>query len=103
MHKKQQSAVGSHRSERGTAPDLQALPRSAVESGLSPALKGKTCSASPQDGNVVLPILDTPFLVPDLKNVPPMMQVEYLQSPIENHLYGITITPSEKPPATSLS
>jgi hypothetical protein len=62
------------------------------------AIKGMTCSTSPQSDSMVLPILAIPFMVPAFSDAIPPVQVSTLSRPLENPLYGVTVTPSEKPP-----
>ena len=91
IHKKQKS-------EEGTVPDLRAKQSEAVESGLSPVLKGRTCSTSPQGDSTVLPISAIPFMVPDFGTAAPTVHISDLKNLAETPLYGVTVTPSEKPP-----
>ncbi|MEK6726310.1 MAG: hypothetical protein AABY54_07160 [Deltaproteobacteria bacterium] len=85
--------------EEGTVPDLRAKQSEAVESGLSPVLKGRTCSTSPQGDSSILPVSAIPFMVPVFCNAVPMLQVSNLSLQSENTLHVISIAPSEKPPA----
>lgn len=62
------------------------------------AIKGRTCSTSPHSDGSALPALGIPFLVTDFDNGIPTVQVSNLPDLSENPLYGVTITPSEKPP-----
>lgn len=61
------------------------------------AIKGQPCNNMPAHNEMALPALSTPFLVTELNIIIPA-QVSSLINPIENPLYGVTITPSEKPP-----
>ncbi|MDO8444870.1 MAG: hypothetical protein Q7T53_01995 [Deltaproteobacteria bacterium] len=65
---------------------------------LETEIKGMTCSTSPQGDNTVLPISAIPFMVPDFGTAIPVVLVSELQNLPENPLYGVTVTPSEKPP-----
>ncbi len=62
------------------------------------SIKGMTCSTSPQSDNTTLSIQVIPFLVPIFCDAVPTVQISSLSSPIEDPLYGVTLTPSEKPP-----
>lgn len=82
VHKKEKSEVRSQESE--------------AEHHL--AIKGMTCATSPQSDGSALPAISIPFLLPGFENAIPTEQVSNLPNPIEITLYGVTITPSEKPP-----
>ena len=89
MDKKQGSGVRGQGSEN-LQPSAFSLQPSVI--------KGRTCSASHQNDNTVLPVSAIPFMVPVFCNAVPIVQVSNLSHQSENPLHGISITPFEKPP-----
>ena len=95
MDKKQGSGVSTLEGIKGQGSEN--LQPSAFS--LQPSvIKGRTCSASHQNDNTVLPVSAIPFMVPVFCNAVPIVQVSNLSHQSENPLHGISITPFEKPP-----
>lgn len=88
MHKEQGPGVSGQGSEK----------EQKVGWAVPTSIKGRTCSTSPQGDNTVLPISAIPFMVPDFSTSIPVVLVSELHNLAENPLYGVTVTPSEKPP-----
>lgn len=65
---------------------------------LKTEIKGMTCTTSPQNDGSVLPVSAIPFMVPVFGNAIPTVRVSNLPNIIISPLYGVTVTPSEKPP-----
>lgn len=61
------------------------------------AIKGQPCSTAPAHNDMAIPALSSPFLIAELSIIIPA-QVSSLLNLIENPIYGVTVTPSEKPP-----
>ena len=93
-------SCGMHNHAAHSGSGIQSETDSRPESNSEPhsELKSMTCSMSPNGDNAVLPILAAPFMVPDFSGAVPNVNVSNLSNLTENPVYGVTITPSEKPP-----
>lgn len=61
------------------------------------AIKRQPCGVVPAHNDMAIPVLSSPFLIAEHSIIIPA-QVSSRLNIIENPIYGVTLTPSEKPP-----